>query len=140
MAETSRLAAVLRLKENQEYRVKGGDGTIYRIHSGIREYKSHDYGWLWCSNEASLTDIIMDPSLIVPVRELHFTDEEKTVLRWLHNLGVEQIRKHIVGNTHQFFIKKDHCEQSVTALSNAFPTLDYDVIDLDEIFKEDING
>lgn len=135
MAEKSRLAEVLGLKENEEYTVKDGDNIVYRIHNGERQYKDALGCWKYVCSENSLTVLINNPSLII--HKPRFSDEEMTMLRWLHEHGrLQRFYKTIDGH--------------VSATSNGIYGLAGNIanyllkpgetIDLDELFKEGEDG
>lgn len=135
MAEKSRLAEVLAVEEDEEYTVKDGDNIVYRIHNGDRQYKDALGRWHNECSENTLTMLINDPSLIQ--RKPRFTDEEMTVLRWLHkHAKLRRFYKTIDGH--------------IGATSDGIYSLDGNIayyllkpgeaIDLDELFKEDKNG
>ena len=131
MAEKSRLAEILGVEEDEEFTVNGFV-PVYRIHNGKREYEYHGK-WLHCNTEADLIELINNPSLIQ--HKPRFTDEEMTVLRWLHKYGkFKRFYKTIDGRVSAFGIS-----------SLAGNIADYllkpgEAIDLDELFKEDEDG
>lgn len=84
MAGKSKLAEILGVEEDEEFTIKGECAT-YRIHNGKRECKHNVDGWYTCGFEKELIELINDPSLIQ--KKPRFTDEEMTVLRWLHKHG-----------------------------------------------------
>lgn len=127
MAEKSNLEKILNLKNDEEFKIKGYNST-FRFHDGRRQYKFCGE-WSWTDNEKALLEIINAPSLII--REPHFTDEEKTVLRWLHKHGkLRRFYKTIDGRVSAFGIS-----------SLAGNIADYllkpgEEVNLDELFKE----
>lgn len=134
MAEKSNLEKILNLKNDEEFKIKGYNST-FRFHDGRRQYKFCGE-WSWTDNEKALLEIINDPSLVI--REPRFSDEEMTVLRWLHkHAQLKRIYKTIDGH--------------IGATSYGMYSTDGNIadcllkpgetIDLDEMFKEDeMNG
>ena len=77
---------VLGVAEDEEFTIPSisiNNGTTYRIHNGIRQYKDGD-SWWTCSNEHSLALILNDPSLIA--RKPKFTDDEFAFMRLIYSV------------------------------------------------------
>ena len=132
MADRSRLAEILGVEEDEEFTVNGFV-PIYRIHNGKREYEYHGK-WLHCNTEADLIEFINNPSLIQ--RKPRFSDEEMTVLRWLHKHGKLKKCKFVFGDPYAETGGKYNLTGNI---------VDYllkpgETIDLDEMFKEDADN
>lgn len=132
MTDRSRLKAILGLEEDEEFEISGSS-SCYRIHDGRRQFKFKDE-WRWCDNEESLVKIINDPSLIV--HKPRFSDEEMTVLRWLHKHGkLKRLCKTTDGRVGAKAYGIYRLEGNIAdCLLKPGET-----VDLDELFKEDEN-
>ena len=132
MAEKAKILEILGLENDEEYTVDGG--AVYRIHNGRRQHKYGDE-WRLVNNEETLTRLINNPSLIQ--HKPRFSDEEMTVLRWLHKHGeLKRFYKTIDGRVGM-------TSDGIYGLAGNIA--DYllkpgETVDLDEMFKEDENG
>ncbi len=131
MTNRSRLAEVLGLEEDEEFKINGYNPT-YRIHNGIREFKFEEE-WQWCDNEEALEAIINNPSLIQ--KKPRFTDEEMTLLRLLRKYGkVYKIGKGNGGTS----CRTSNGGLMISNIGEIFKP--GETIDLDELFKEEEDG
>lgn len=83
MADGTRLLNLLGVEEDEKFTTKVTCFT-FRVHRGLFQYEDCSGNWqtATCS---TLCELIDDPSLVI--RKPHFSDEEMTVLRWLHKYG-----------------------------------------------------
>lgn len=129
MANRSRLAELLGVDEDEEFTVNGFI-PVYRIHNGKREYE-YQGKWLCCNTEADLIELINNPSLIQ--KKPRFSDEEMTVLRWLHKYGkIRQLYKTIDGHFGTIF---DGIYGLGGNIAN-YLLKPGETVNLDEMFKE----
>ena len=132
MTNRSRLTEVTGLEEDEEFEIKGCNQT-YRFHNGRRQFKFEEE-WLWCDSEETLINIINDPSLIQ--RKPRFNDEEKTFLRLLRKYGkVYKIEKTKNFSAYLYMSNYVALADNICALLKPG-----EIIDLDEMFKEDVDN
>lgn len=91
----SRLAEILGVEEDEVWMVNGWLKSDYRIHGGVREYRTGNDTWIPTHDEEGLAAIIANPEIII--RKPQFTDDELGMLRCLRESGVVEITRNDCG-------------------------------------------